>query len=167
MNIIVAVDENWGIGYKGNLLERISEDMKFFKEKTINKIVVMGRVTFESLPNKKPLPMRENIVLSKNKEYFNQEIEIVNGIDELFEKIKNLDTENIFIIGGEKIYKMLYEYCSKAYVTKIYNKYESDAKMENLDEKPNWEIIEKSEIKQNKNGISFQFITYKNNRVKS
>jgi dihydrofolate reductase len=72
MKAIVAVDLNWGIGFKGNLLQRIPDDMKFFKQMTLGKVVVMGRETFESLPGKEPLKDRTNIVLSKDKKFTNK-----------------------------------------------------------------------------------------------
>ena len=64
MKAIVAVSENWGIGQDNELLFHIPEDLKFFKEKTIGKVVVMGRNTLESLPGGKPLPKRTTVVLS-------------------------------------------------------------------------------------------------------
>jgi dihydrofolate reductase len=64
MKAIVAVDQNWGIGYQGNLLQRIPEDLKFFKQLTIHKVVIMGRGTFDSLHGRTPLKDRVNIVLS-------------------------------------------------------------------------------------------------------
>jgi len=165
LNLIVAVDENWGIGNKGELLERISEDMKFFKEKTTNNIIVMGRVTFESLPNQKALPNRVNIVLSESEQNFKDTI-IVNSIDNLFSELEKHTDKEVYIIGGAKIYNLLYKKCRKAYITKIYNTYESDAKMFNLDKDSNWEIINKSEIKTNKNGVKFQFVEYNNKGIK-
>jgi len=84
MKAIAAVDLNWGIGYRGNLLERIPEDMKFFKQMTIGKVVIMGRKTFESLPGKEPLKDRVNIVLSKNEGFNNRKVTICRTLDELF-----------------------------------------------------------------------------------
>jgi len=167
MNLIVAVDQEWGIGYKGNLLEKISEDMKFFKEKTVGKTVIMGRVTFETLPNKKPLKDRNNIVLSTKNDILIDGVKICKDLDELFNQLKNIDTSDIFVIGGERIYKLLLSYCKKAYITKIYQKYDSDAKMTNLDKLTNWKITENSEILTNNKGISFQFFTYENDDSKT
>lgn len=74
MQAIAAVDLQWGIGYQGNLLQRIPADMKFFKEKTIGKVVIMGRETFESLPGKQPLKDRINIVLSRDKSFHHENL---------------------------------------------------------------------------------------------
>jgi len=159
MNLIVAVDKNWGIGNEGKLLERISEDMKYFKEKTINKTVIMGRVTFDSLPKRKPLKDRNNIVLSSKDETIDG-VTLCKNINELFDSIKEIDDDNIFVIGGELIYEILLAWCNRAYVTKIHNEYISDKKMVNLDNSRNWKIVYESQIFENKNGVKFQFITY-------
>jgi len=84
MKAIVAVDSNWGIGYKGNLLQRIPEDMRFFRQMTLNKVVVMGRKTFESLPGKEPLKDRVNIILSKSENIEKDGIIICRSVDGLF-----------------------------------------------------------------------------------
>jgi dihydrofolate reductase len=162
MNLIVAVDKNWNIGYKGKLLERISADMKYFKSKTINNTVVMGRVTFESLPKQKPLVDRKNIVLSRNKNLKIEGVTVVNSINELLEELDNDSFGEVFIIGGDKIYSILYPYCKKAYITKIHNEYEADASMENLDKLDNWQIVSRDEIMENKNGTKFEFLEYRN-----
>lgn len=158
MNLIVAVDENWGIGYKGELLERISEDMKYFKEKTMGKTVVMGRVTFESLPGKKALPGRKNIVLSSAKDLPYENIVVYDNYEELLDNIKN-DSE-VFVIGGAKVYKLLLPFCNKAFVTKIYGKYESDAEFSNLDTDSCWELSDESDIFETSSGVKYRFTVY-------
>lgn len=157
MNLIVAVDQNWGIGYKGDLLERISEDLKFFKKTTTGNAIIMGRVTFDSLPNKKPLPNRTNIVLTKNTNLKIDGCIICNSIDEI---LKLEDKENVFVIGGADIYKQLLPYCKKAYVTKILNTYEYDRSFINLDNDKAWHLTHESEILKNKNNVPFKFTTY-------
>ena len=93
MNLIVAVDENWAIGKEGDLLEKISEDLKRFKELTTNNIVVMGRVTFDSLPKKRPLPNRKNIVLTRDKTLVIEGVEICYTVDELLKMIEKEEKE--------------------------------------------------------------------------
>ncbi|MCK9329220.1 MAG: dihydrofolate reductase [Candidatus Cloacimonetes bacterium] len=161
MNLIVAVDENWNIGYKNDLLEKISADLKNFKRLTLNSTVIMGRNTFDSLPGKKALPKRINIVLSRDKNLHIPNVIICNTIQEALHKISDSDQDKVFVIGGETIYKHFLPYCEKAYITKIFNKYIADKKMINLDLLSEWKIIEKSEIFENDNGIKFQYITYK------
>lgn len=161
MKAIVAVDLNWGIGYNGDLLQFIPEDMKFFKQMTIRNIVIMGRETFESLPSKKPLKDRINIVLSKNESFKNEGLIICRSLDDLFRELKNYNTDNLFVIGGEKVYSQLLPYCTEAYVTKIKNKYVADKYFINLDEDNSWTLQSESEI-QKYNDIQFTFNKYIN-----
>lgn len=160
MNLIAAVDLNWGIGYKSELLERIPEDMKYFKEKTQGKVVVMGRTTLESLPNKKPLVQRINIVLTENKNYNCEGVILCYSLEELFKQLKEYKDEDIFIIGGESVYSQLMPYCNKAYITKIYKDCVYDSVLENLDRNNQWEKILTSEKREFMDGIYYSFNTY-------
>lgn len=161
MNLIVAVDGNWAIGNNGDLLCKNPIDMKFFKETTIGKVVIMGRKTLESFPKQKPLPNRTNIVLSRNNEI--DGCIVVNSIDELLIKIKNYDDDDLFVIGGGQIYKELLPYCKKAYVTKMKNIFEADTYFPNLDELDDWEMVDKSEDFKYEN-IEFNFFIYENKK---
>jgi len=163
MKAIVAVDENWGIGYKGELLERIPEDMKFFRKTTLNKVVVMGRATFESFPGQNPLKNRKNVVLSRTKEYPDKEIILCKSEKEVFDILKNIDKDDIFIIGGEIIYKMFLPYCDEIYVTKIHNKHKADKYFVNLDNNNDWQLVSTSDIHTH-NGIEYEFCIYKNKK---
>lgn len=165
MNIIVSVDQNWGIGYKGNLLQRIPEDMKQFKEKTLGKVVVMGRRTFESLPNRKSLVNRTNIVLTRDMNYSLEDAIICHSLEELFKVTKYCSREDIFVIGGEAIYNMFLPYCSKAYITKINNEYPADTFFPNLDEEKDWKFVEESEERRYQD-IIFKYTVYENNSSK-
>ncbi|MDP4177563.1 MAG: dihydrofolate reductase [Bacillota bacterium] len=162
MKAIVNVDLNWGIGCGGKLLQRIPEDMKFFKEMTINKIVVMGRETFESFPNKSPLKDRVNIVLSKNELFSDERIIICRSLNEVFNNIKKYNTDDVYIIGGESIYNQFLPYCTEVYATKIKNTYIADKHFPNLDEKKTWELVSVSDIKEF-NNIQYNFLKYVNN----
>ncbi|MBQ7765483.1 MAG: dihydrofolate reductase [Lachnospiraceae bacterium] len=162
MKLIVAVDENWGIGYKNQLLVRIPSDQRFFRETTTGNVVVMGRKTLESFPGGKPLKDRVNIVLTKeNRESVYGEV-IVHSVEEALEEIKKY-SEEIFIIGGETIYRQFLPYCNEAYVTKIEYKYEADAHFPNLDEDAEWKMVEESE-EQTYFDIPYTFTKYR--RVK-
>ena len=145
MNLIAAVDKNWAIGYQNKLLTSIPEDMKFFRQTTTGKVVVMGRKTLESFPGKKPLKNRTNIVLTKNPSYQAEGAIVVHSDDELREELKKYDSEDIFVIGGESIYRQLLDECDKAYITKIEYAYTADAYFPNLDEKEEWKITAESE----------------------
>ena len=145
MNLIAAVDQNWAIGNKNQLLVKIPADQKFFRETTTGKVVVMGRKTLESFPNKIPLPNRVNIVLTKNENYQAKDAVIVHSVEELLEVLKNYEDREIFVIGGQSIYEQLLPYCNVAHVTKINYEYEADAYFPNLDKLPEWEIVADSD----------------------
>jgi dihydrofolate reductase len=164
MKIIVAVDLNWGIGYRGELLQRIPEDMKFFKQMTLGKVVIMGRETFESLPGKEPLKDRINIVLSKNEAFTNEKVILYRSVDELFQEIKKYNLDDVYVIGGESVYSQLLPFCTEAYVTKIENRYKADKYFVNLDESPTWTMESYGDL-QTYQGIQFRFTKYVNNKV--
>lgn len=145
MNIIVAVDNNWAIGKNNKLLVRIPSDQQFFRETTTGKAVVMGRKTLESFPNGLPLKNRTNIVLTRNKNYQAGDAVIVHSVDELHEELKKYNSEDIYVIGGQKIYELLLDECDVAHVTKIDYSYDADAYFPNLDEKPEWKLTADSE----------------------
>ena len=88
MNLIAAVDENWGIGYHNRLLVQIPSDQKFFREETMGKILVMGRKTLESLPGGKPLPGRTTFVLTKNPAYLVKGAQVFHTAEELLKELQ-------------------------------------------------------------------------------
>lgn len=163
MNLIVAVDKNWGIGKNNDLLISLKEDMKFFREKTKDTVVIMGRNTLESFPNGKPLKNRVNIVLTLNPDYTNDEVIVARSIQQAISKGKEYNKE-IFVIGGAKIYKEMLKFCDVAYVTKINKVFEADTFFINLDELDNWNVKTKSEKKEDK-GVNYEFVEYINNSV--
>lgn len=144
MNLIVNVDKNWAIGKDNKLLVRIPADMKFFREQTTGKVVVMGRKTLESFPGGQPLKNRVNIVLTANPAYQADGAFVVHSKEELKEELKKFNSEDVYIIGGESIYRMFLEECDTAYVTKVDDSYEADAYFPNLDEMPEWKILKES-----------------------
>lgn len=145
MNLIVAVDRNWAIGCKGNLLVRIPADHKNFRELTTGRVVVLGRKTLETFPQGLPLKNRQNIIMSRDPDYQVKDAIIVHSIDELMETIKEYDTKDVFIIGGDSVYSQLIGYCDTAIVTFIDHVYEADAYFPNLDADPQWELKSESE----------------------
>lgn len=161
MKAIVATYLNGGIGCDGKMQHNIPEDMNFFRKKTKGKVVVMGRKTFESFPGKSPLKNRINVVLTKNKSYKDDRVVICNSIDETLEELKKHEENDIFIIGGEAIYRQFLPFCSEIYVTKIRYNYPADKFFPNLDDDINWKITKTSKDKEDK-GIQFNFVTYKN-----
>lgn len=145
MNLIAAVDRNWGIGNKGELLISIPEDMKFFRQTTTGNVVVMGRKTLESFPGKKPLKNRDNIVLTSDAGYTVEGAAVVHSVEELLEVLKSYPSEKIFVIGGGSVYKQLLPYCDTAYITYIDYSYAADTFLPNLDQERDWQLSEESE----------------------
>lgn len=145
MNLIAAVDKNWAIGNKNQLLVRIPADQKFFRETTTGKVVVMGRKTLESFPNGLPLKNRTNIVLTRNPDYQVSGAVVVHDEQELHRVLEHYPSEDIYIIGGETVYRQFLDECDVAHITKIDFAYEADAYFPNLDERPEWRLAADSE----------------------
>lgn len=162
MNLIVAVDRNYGIGKDNKLLARVPADMEYFKEKTMGKTIVMGSSTYMSFP-KRPLPNRENLVLTSKPENY-PEVKCFESIGEFFEYIKGRDDE-VFVCGGSTVYLQLLPYCEKAYVTHIDEEFEADVFFPKLEELENWEKTEESEIVET-NGYKITFALYENNDIR-
>ena len=158
MIAIAAVDRNWAIGNKGQLLVHISEDMKNFRRLTSGKTVIYGRKTLETFPNAKPLPKRRNIILSRNPEYTVENAEVVRSIEELKERLPE-NTDDIIVIGGASIYHALLPFCNTAFITKLESEYEADTWFDNLDEDPDWECTERGEDR-DCDGLIFHFDRY-------
>lgn len=159
MNLIVAVDNNWAIGNKGELLIRIPNDHKHFREETTGKVVVLGRKTLETFPQGLPLKNRTNIILSTDKNYAVKDAIIVHSIEELLEELKKYNDEDIYIIGGDSVYRQMLPYCNVAHITKIDHEYEADAYFPNLDQDEAWEITADSD-EQTYFDIPYQFLKY-------
>ncbi len=160
MNMIVAVDENWAIGNKGELLVRIPNDQKMFRMETTGKVVVLGRKTMDTFPQQRPLPNRTNIILSRNKDYKVKDAIVVHSIEELLEELKKYRPEDIYIIGGDSIYEQMLPYCDVAHVTKIEHSYQADSYFPNLDADGSWEVVADSE-EQTYFDIPYYFLKYK------
>ena len=143
MNIIVVVDNKWGIGKNNNLLFRLKKDMAFFKQTTTGKVVVMGANTFASFPNG-ALPNRVNIVLDDSARVHDGAI-TVSSVEELDEELLKYDSEDVFVIGGASFYALMLERCKYAYVTKVSADGGAELFFPNLDEKKNWNLAEQSE----------------------
>jgi len=155
--MIVATDLDKGIGKDNDMPWHISADLKRFKELTSGHPIVMGRKTWESLP-KKPLPNRENIVLTRNLNFSAEGATVINSVGDL-EKL-NLKGE-VFIIGGAEVYNLFYAEISKLYLTYVMERFDCDTYLEFLKLK-DWETIHESEVlTDEKSGTTFQFIDLK------
>lgn len=145
MNLIASADKNWGIGKDNQLLVRIPEDMKFFRRMTTGKVVVMGRKTLESFPNGEPLKDRVNIVLTRDLSYEKKGAVAVHTLEELKAELKKYNPQDIFVIGGESIYRQLLKDCDTAYITRLDFAYDADTHLPNLDELGDWQLASESE----------------------
>lgn len=166
MNLIVAVDNNWAIGYKNELLISIPNDHKHFWQETKGKVVVLGRKTLDTFPQGLPLKNRTNIILSRDPGYSVKDAVIVHSVDELLEELKKYNDEDVYVIGGESIYRQLLPYCNVAHITKIDHEYMADTYFPDLDKDEEWEITAESD-EQTYFDVAYQFLKYeRKNRQK-
>ena len=161
MNLIVCVDERWGIGKNNGLLFSLPADMRFFKEKTSGKTVVMGYNTLLSFPASKPLKNRKNIVLAPEG-VLRDDCTVCHTLEETFSEIKKERDENVFIIGGAMFYKTMYPYCTKAYITHVFLDGGATVFFDDLDSLSNWSKKPISDYLE-ENGLKFRFYEYTNN----
>lgn len=157
LSAIVAIANNNIIGGDNKLLWHIPEDLKRFKEITMNSTIIMGRKTFESLPN--VLPGRKHIVLTKDKNYTacSDMVQVVHSLDEILALYKDSPNE-AFILGGGSIYSLMLPYCNKLYLTKVNKDFQGDTYFPKINYS-NWTKVYESEDKEDK-GISYKFINY-------
>ncbi|MCM1289694.1 MAG: dihydrofolate reductase [Corallococcus sp.] len=159
MNLIVVVDEKWGIGKNNGLLFRLPRDMRFFREKTGGKVVVMGANTFRSFPNG-ALPNRINIVLDASGARHEGAV-TVSTVDELETELQKYNSDDVFVCGGASFYQLMLPRCKTAFVTKVGADGGAQLFFPDLDQLPNWQLVFRSEP-QNDNGYEITFCTYQN-----
>lgn len=167
MKLVVAVDQNWAIGYKGELLARVRADLKNFSAITTGHTVVLGSKTLSTFPGGRVLKNRTNIVMTRNENFRPEGAIIASSVEQLLDMIKDMDTNEVYVIGGASIYTQLLPYCDTAIVTKFNKSYEYDAAIENLDLSPDWECVEVGEWQKSnpetdsEADLEFCFTTYK------
>ncbi len=162
MILIASAGLNWEIGFNNELLFYAPDDMKFFKSQTIENTVIMGRRTFESLPGKKPLKNRDNIILSTDKNLTVEGATVYHSVEELLEAVKDIKDRKVFVIGGASIYETLIPYCDTAYITQFYAEKEADRFLPDLSKSHDWKLVSRSE-KHDYEGLEFTFDIY--NRI--
>ena len=163
MRAIFCADEKWGIGKDNGLLFSLPKDMKFFRETTKGKVVVMGRKTLESFPGGQPLKGRVNIVLSSHEPM--EGTVGAKSLDALLQLLKGYPEDEVFVIGGESVYHALLPYCSEVYVTKVAADGKADTFVPNLDEEEAFVLAAEGEPVED-NGYTLRFCTYKNRAPK-
>ena len=137
MELIVAVYDGWGIGRDGTQPVALSADRKFFRETTRGAAVIAGRRTVEDFPGKKPLPGRENFLLSRSGGDY-PGFTVCASVQEVLERTKQMP--RVFVIGGGSVYAQFMDFCDRAYVTKVHTEVPSDTWFPNLDMDPHWKL---------------------------
>lgn len=145
MNIITTADRRWAIGKGGKNLVTIPADQQMFLRETAGKTVVMGKRILENLPGGQPLGNRINVVLSRGTDLKVKGIRVCGSMEEALRYLRNFRTEDIYIMGGESIYRQFLPYCSTVHVTRIDYTYDADAFFPDLDNSGEWEMTEESD----------------------
>ena len=153
MKLIAAMDEKRGIGKNGGLLCHLPSDLRYFKQVTLGRDVIMGRATLESFPGGRPLPGRRNIVLSKTLN--RDDVLIVRSVDELM-NIAGID--DAFVIGGGQVYSQLLPYCDTAYITQLEGDFGAEVFMPDISA-ASFVKTGSSDLKE-ENGVRFTFDVY-------
>ncbi len=170
MKLIVAVDKEWGIGNKGDLLARVKADLFNFRDLTSGKVVILGSNTLATFPGGRALKNRTNIVLHPSAEYHPENTTVVHSIEELLEEVKKYNTDDVFVIGGASVYRQMLQYCDTAYVTKFDKSFEKDVYFPNLDEDNDWTLVSVSDMKTSnpetdtEEDLNFYFTEYRRNK---
>ncbi|MCG7407136.1 dihydrofolate reductase [Paenibacillus sp. ACRRX] len=138
ISMIWAMDSHRLIGKDNGLPWHLPNDMAFFRAHTRGKTIVMGRKTFDSIGGK-PLPKRPNIVMTRNLDWSHEGVEIVHGVQDVVDKAAG--DEEIMVIGGAEIYRLMMPYADKLYVTRIEHEFEGDDYFPDYDESE-WELVE-------------------------
>ncbi len=157
--LIASADGNWGLGKDNQLLKRIPEDLKRFSDFTRGNLIIVGRKTLESFKDKKPLPDRVNVVLTRDKSYTREGAVIVHDMESLFDVISDFPGE-VYVCGGETVYRQLLPYCSKALITKIDGVFPADAHLDKLDSMEEWVKSYEGEWQTSRTGINFCYAGY-------
>ncbi len=160
MKCIVNATENWGIGRGNELLFSISDDLKRFRALTTGKTVVLGRKTLAGFPGGRPLKNRENIILTRNPEAAFPGGTCVHSEQELLKLLATLPSDDICVIGGESVYRLLLPYCDTVLLTRTFSVCDADRFFPNLDTDPSWRCTEQEPV-QEENGLRFQYRTYR------
>lgn len=159
VSIITAASSNYVIGKDGDLPWNLPSDLKYFKEITQGHSVIMGRKSWESIPEKfRPLPNRKNIIITRNSGYStNLDALVRNDLRATIEEQSNID-EEVFIIGGSEIYKEAFKFVSRVYLTRVFEEFDGDTFLEGFNEEE-WLFISHSDT-YIENGLRFRFEIY-------
>ena len=156
MNVIVAGDENWGIGRDGDQLVYLSQDLKRFRALTTGHPVILGRKPLATCPGGRPLKGRRNLILSRDPDFAPEGAEVFRDL----EALRSAASEDAFVIGGASVYKQLLPWCDVAYVTRIHAAFPAYVVFPDLDRDPDWELAEE-ESPLEQDGLKFHYALYR------
>lgn len=160
MNCIAVIAENRALGNEGRLLFSLPGDMKYFREHTRGRTVIMGRKTLDSFPGQKPLPKRTNIVLSRDESYRPEGVAVCRNREEVLELTAGLDPDDVWVIGGGMIYRLFLDDCRRVYLTETDGiAEEADSFFPELSPEDGWRLVSSSE-EHEENGIRYRFCVY-------
>ncbi len=161
MQLIVSVDDKWGIGRDGKLLFRIREDMRRFRRMTLGKTVLLGRKTLETFPDGKPLADRSNIIISRSPAFIVEGALVCRSPAEVFKAVSGLDPAEVMLIGGESVYRQFLRYCRLAHVTRVEGDFGADSHLPDLDHLEGWHLADPGEPMTD--GVyNYRWVTYEN-----
>lgn len=166
MKLIAAVDREWGIGCRGELLARVRADLRYFRQLTEGCTVILGSKTLATFPGGRVLGNRTNIVLSTRADFCPDGAVVVHSVGELAAILPQYDPDRTFVIGGASIYRQLLPLCDTAYITKLDKSFEKDAYLPDLDADPAWECVDIGEEQlsdaatDSEGGLRFRFCKY-------
>lgn len=158
--LIASADDNWGIGSENRLLKRIPEDMKRFSAFTRDNLIIVGRKTLASFKDGKPLADRVNVVMSRDRGFACDGAVVVNNLAELMDEVVHYP-KNIYVCGGEMVYKELLPFCERALITRIEGSFPADAHLPNLDKDMNWIVMDRGPWLESKTGVRYRFVEYR------
>lgn len=158
ISLLVAMDKNNVIGYKNDLPWHLPRDLKYFKEKTTGHTIIMGRKTFESIG--RPLPNRRNIVVTRNKTFVQEGVEVIHDLATIWQLNDESPREELFIIGGAELYRQALPHADRLYITKIEETFEGDTYFPTFSE-AEWELTKKEQgIQDENNPYEYYFLQY-------
>ncbi|MRX70903.1 dihydrofolate reductase [Bacillus lacus] len=158
ISLLFAMDQNRLIGKNNDLPWRLPADLAYFKKVTMGHKIIMGRKTFDSIG--KPLPGRENFILTRDTSYHQDGCSILHSTEELLQLNKECGAEELFVIGGTEIFKEVLPHSSKMYVTRIEESFEGDKYFPFFEEKE-WTVLSKEKgVKNEKNPYDYEFLVY-------
>jgi dihydrofolate reductase len=157
ISLLVAMDANRLIGKDNQLPWHLPQDLAYFKKTTLNHKIVMGRKTFESIG--RPLPGRENIIVTRDQNYSQEECLVLHSIEDIIE-LSDQSDEEIFVIGGAEIFQQILPYSDRLYITHIYHEFDGDTFFPETKEEE-WEMVKSEKgIRDEKNPYDYEFVVY-------